>query len=67
MPTACMDTEEACVGKIEGGGAGVVEAARRKIYTCSGGSQSVDDGGELLFCVEPSARGYLNHEFPFGL
>ena len=68
VPTAGMDTEEVCTCVRAGGGGDVVAAARRKMYTCPGSSHSADCGVPALwFCVEPSARGYLNHEFPFVL
>jgi hypothetical protein len=68
VPTAGIDTEEVCTCVRAGGGADVVAAARRKMYTCPGGSHSPDCGVPALwFCVEPSARGYLNHELPFVL
>ena len=65
VPTAGMDTEEVCTCVRAGGGVDVAAAARRKMYTCPGGSHSGVPG--LWLCGEPSARGYLNHELPFVL
>lgn len=67
-PTTDMDAEEVCTGVRAGGVVDVVGVARRKMYTCPGGSHPADCGAPALwFCVEPSARGYLNHELPFEL
>lgn len=66
VPTVDMDVEEVCTGGRAGGRVDAVEA-RRKTYTCPGGSHSAEGAPLLWFCVVPSARGYLNHELPFEL
>lgn len=65
VPTADKDADEACRGGRPGGGVEAV-GARRKMYTCPGGSHSTDSAS-AWFCIVPSARGYLNHELPFEL
>ena len=68
VPTADMETEDVCAGERTGGRADGVAAARRKMYTCPGGSHSPDCRlPALRLCAEPSASGYLNHELPFVL
>lgn len=61
-----IDTEEVCMGARAVGGVDVAGAVTRKMYTCPGGADCTDCRlPALRFCVELSARGYLNQELPF--
>lgn len=67
LPTADTEAEKVWVGARAGGGVEAAAGARRKIYTCPGGSRSAEGAPALWLCGLPSARGYLNHELPFVL
>lgn len=48
VPTTDMDAEEVCTGARVGGVVDVAGVARRKMYTCPGGSHSADCGTPAL-------------------